>query len=268
MSEDEDPVSDETAEARRYHFGWKPDIPDHRDQKLKIAPSRALPDSVNLRKYCSVVENQLSIGSCTAHAATSCVELLYNKKKAKSAPQLSRLFVYYASRVWVSGWDPYDDSGAYNRDVVKALSRYGVCLEALWPYDAPEEHYGIAPPEPAKAEAYQRKITGYFRCDSLEAILGCLADGYPLLGGFSVPANMMTATCARSGRVKFPSPTERILGGHAVMFMGYSKASELLTFQNSWGTGWGANGYGYLPFSFVEKKLAADFWTIRAGEQI
>jgi len=35
-----------------------------------------------------------------------------------------------------------------------------------------------------------------------------------------------------------------------------------LNIRNSWSTDWGAAGYGWLPYSYVEAGLAADFWSL------
>jgi C1A family cysteine protease len=32
--------------------------------------------------------------------------------------------------------------------------------------------------------------------------------------------------------------------------------------RNSWGTGWGDKGYGWLPYKYVTEGLAIDWWTL------
>ena len=64
----------------KYGMGWIPDYPDLRDYtdkteeiKSVLAPTgllrtKSLPASVDLREYCSAIEDQGRLGSCTAHA--------------------------------------------------------------------------------------------------------------------------------------------------------------------------------------------------------
>ena len=50
-----------------------------------------------------------------------------------------------------------------------------------------------------------------------------------------------------------PGQGDTIIGGHAVVIVGYKLINNItyVTFQNSWGSGWGDNGYGYFPIQFL-----------------
>jgi C1A family cysteine protease len=61
-----------------------------------------------------------------------------------------------------------------------------------------------------------------------------------------------------------PAPTEKSIGGHAVMAVGYDDSQNWFIVRNSWGVGWGIEGYFTLPYAYLlEQNLASDFWTIR-----
>lgn len=249
---------------RSRRFDWHPQRPDHRDLKFEIGALDAAPPAhVDLRARCGRVEDQGDLGSCTAHAATGAMEFLYHRA-GKSQPELSRLFCYFASRVWIEGTEPDDDSGCYNRDVMKACKRYGVPLEKAWPYMP--RRFGKRPPATVIGQARNHQVTKYLAVEGLAATKACLAAGYPIVIGFAVPRNMVSEECAATGVVEMPENNEDIIGGHAVLCVGYDDERQLLTFKNSWGTDWGDRGYGYLPYSFVSQGLADDFWTVRAEE--
>jgi hypothetical protein len=147
---------------------------------------------------------------------------------------------------------------------MKALSTFGCCLESEWPYNP--EQFAATPPASATASALRHHVNWYYRIDGLETLKLCLAESFPVVGGFSLPASIDTAACRNTGLVRFPGPREKFIGGHAVLFVGYNDATQLLTFKNSWGTGWGDGGFGYLPYAFVTGGLASDFWTIRSAD--
>lgn len=242
---------------RRY--GWRRDRPDHRDVEFISAGS--LPVAADLREWCPRIEDQGPIGSCTAHAATSGLELLLRKAK-RPQPELSRLGVYWETRVRYERVPPGEDSGAEIRNVVRTLVHWGACEERLWPYDP--ALYAWPPPSAAVAGMAAHRLTGYRRCRSLGAVKAAIAGGFPVIGGFSCPASIDSEETARTGRVALPGPTEAIVGGHAVLFIGYDDGTQALEFVNSWGVGWGAAGHGYLPYGYVERGLASDLWALSA----
>ena len=60
-----------------------------------------------------------------------------------------------------------------------------------------------------------------------------------------------------------------MLGGHAVVAVGYDDTQQRFTIRNSWDTDWGMKGYFTMPYDYLNpsKNLADDFWTIRASEE-
>jgi C1A family cysteine protease len=65
--------------------------------------------------------------------------------------------------------------------------------------------------------------------------------------------------------VPMPAPREHVLGGHAVLAVGYDDAEQRFDVRNSWGDQWGNGGYFTMPYAYLtERSLSSDFWTIRA----
>jgi C1A family cysteine protease len=242
-------------------YGWRPDLPDQRDH-LYAAMRKAfgpLPVRIDLRSGCSQVEMQGGVGSCTANAIVGCLEFL-EIKATKTWVDLSRLYLYYKEREMEGSIN--EDAGAYIRDGIKVLVKTGTPHEDIWPYD--ESKWKTKPSAKADAEAGQHKITSYERLNSLRDMKECLASGYPFVFGFSVYDSFESDAVAKTGRVPLPSNSERVVGGHAVMAVGYDDEQGHMIVRNSWGVGWGDNGYFYMPYEFLtNRNLSDDFWVLK-----
>ena len=83
----------------KYH--WHRDVPDARDyiyspEALGLVPP-TLPARLDLRSYCSPIENQGQLGSCTGNAIAGIIE--YLDRKNNKQLDVSRLFIYYQERL-------------------------------------------------------------------------------------------------------------------------------------------------------------------------
>lgn len=238
-------------------WGWKPDLGDIRDL---IYPTVATTlTEVDLTSQDTPIYNQGELGSCTANAIAG--HLDFNRKK-EGEPIItpSRLFIYYNERK-SEGSLGYD-SGASIRDSVKAVKNQGAVPEKQWPYDISK--FTLKPPKVLYNEAIGYEDLTYLSLSQLlNSFRSCLADGYPFVGGISVYSSFPMQSS--DGVVPMPNITgDSLLGGHALMFLGYNDQTKLFKFRNSWGDGWGDKGYGYLPYNYlVNSNLANDMWTLR-----
>jgi C1A family cysteine protease len=241
---------------RRYC--WRPDVPDARDHRVR-AGAVSRPKSMDLRSTMSPVEDQGDLGSCTANAWAAALEHL---EVAGGVPywDVSRLWIYYQERVAEGTTE--QDGGAQVRTGAKILAARGYCPEALWPYDI--DRFADRPPRKAYKAAQEHRISEYLRCEDLYACLEQLAQGFPVVFGFSVYESFEGPEIARTGIMSMPQPRERMLGGHAVCMVGYDDDRGAVLVRNSWGTRWGQDGYFWMPYHFAGSAIYCDdYWTVR-----
>jgi len=246
---------------RRY--GWQPDLPDQRDHLFTVPKPLAdqLPASVDLRTKCPNVLDQGQLGSCTANALGNAH--LFSQMKQPGGEDLlpSRLFIYWNERNLEGSVD--SDSGAQIRDGIKVLAKLGAPPENIWPYEI--ANFATKPTAKAYKVALSHQAVTYQRVtQSLPELKGALAVGFPVVFGFTVYESFESEAVAKSGVAPLPGPTERSVGGHAVMAVGYDDSKQVFHVMNSWGVGWGQKGFFTLPYAYLASSdLAADFWTLR-----
>jgi C1A family cysteine protease len=249
-------------------FGWKPDIPDHRD--LMYAAPRAmlkeLPPSTDLRAQCPKVYDQADLGSCTANAIAGAIEFDRMKQKLKDFVP-SRLFIYYNERAAEGTID--EDSGAYIRDGIRSVSHQGDCPETEWPYNV--DRFADKPSAKCYKDALKYKAVSYQRVRrTLSEMKGCLASGFPFVFGVSVYESFISRAAEQTGDIPMPASGEPGANpdgspaGHAMLCVGYDDAGQCFRLRNSWSEDWGDKGYGTIPYAYLlDENLSDDFWTIR-----
>jgi C1A family cysteine protease len=281
-----------------YGLGWLPDLPDHRDftpheeepaqgaaqsvstllQRIGADKTRdegTLPTSVDLRDAFSPIEDQGQLGSCTANAGAGVIEYFERQSGGKYV-DVSRLFLYKATRniMGVTG-----DTGAFLRTTMQALASFGAPPETYWPYDIVS--FDDEPSAFCYAFGQDFKAIQYYRLDPpgtdrselLNRIKTNLAVKLPAMFGFTVYASYTQADS--TGAIPFPAPHEGKVGGHAVVVAGFDDNKKIrnvnpggqettgaFILRNSWGTSWGENGYGWLPYDYVTEGLATDWWSV------
>jgi C1A family cysteine protease len=249
-------------------YGWIPDLPDNRDYVLRASPRALarLPVRVDLTKACPPVYDQGEIGSCTANAIAGAIEFDQMKQKMRGYFLPSRLFIYYNERVIEHSVE--QDSGAMIRDGIKSVASEGACPEKLWPYD-PKPFPGNTrltkrPSARCYQEALKHTAVQYERVPRVLAQMkACLASGYPFVVGFTVYESFESDEVGSTGAMPMPEPREQVVGGHAVMAVGYDDNSDRFRMRNSWGTDWGLKGYFTMPYAYLlNENLSDDFWKI------
>jgi C1A family cysteine protease len=254
-------------------YGWRPDMPDHRDlcgvfKNLKRSiPGGIRPKRVDLTGGIGPCYDQGDLGSCTGNSIASLIEFeqRFNKLPVFTP---SRLFIYYFERL-IEG-SIRSDAGAEIRDGIKVASKYGVPPETLWPYLV--KKFKTKPNVASQNEARKHLILKYARVpQDRNSILNTLAANTPIVFGFTVYSAFESDTVEASGVLTMPKAGEKSMGGHAVAIFGYEDENTLIV-RNSWGTDWGyrpanasSRGYFKMPIDYVlNPNLADDFWAISA----
>lgn len=275
--------------------GWLAPLPDMRDYRVGHAALQpllkglgitaegeggpdSLPSRVDLRQWCSPVEDQGQLGSCTAQAVAGMVEYCERRAYGRHI-DCSRRFIYKTTRTLMG---TQGDSGAWLRSAMGALVLCGAPPEKHWPYTEKEPDFDLEPSGFAYAVADNFEALEYLCHDPAgsvsqkEAVLSSvkrfLAVGIPsAFGFFGFPS---FEEGGRPGDIPLPCPNEQAEWGHAVVAVGYDDGVEIrnsrcgatatgaLLIRNSWGAGWGEGGYGWLPYDYVRLGLALDFWSL------
>lgn len=220
------------------------------------------------------VENQGSLGSCTANAVIGMAELLILRYGGSSL-DLSRMFLYKCSRRLL-GWT--GDKGSFLRTTIKALRLFGCPPESEWPYrpellDAEPDAFLFAYGKNFQAMKYARlDSNASSSADVLLAVKAALDAGHPAVFGFTLYDSV--SKMGPDYVIPIPRRADNRVGGHAVMAVGYNDhvkvpgqdGSGAIIIRNSWGERWGDSGYAYLPYWYVLQQLAVDFWTLYGEE--
>lgn len=289
-------------------FGWRRDLPDFRDytvehnqlsERLKLMGNQEpvkeilkktgvtkrkttkIPAKVDLRKWCSPIEHQGNIGSCTAQSGVGILEY-FEKRSFGKIIDASRLFLYKTTRNLMK---ETGDCGGFLRYTMGAMALFGLPPEEYWPYD--EDQFDEEPPAFCYSYAQNYQSLQYYRHDPsetprktiLESVKTHLAAGLPVMFGFTVYSSYVQAD--KNGMIPYPTKGERIAGGHAIVAVGYDDKLKIknenpggpetigaILIRNSWGKEWGEQGYGWLPYEFVLKGVADEWWSLIKNEWI
>ena len=251
-------TSSTTAQKSKTDFYcWKPDATDQGDEykryKRNIV-STNLTRVVSNVAHCGPVLDQGELGSCTANAIAGAYTYRYNLENNASAGSEneflpSRLFVYYNERRMEG--NVKTDAGAEIKDGIKSVKKVGVCPESMWPYDITK--FTEKPPTECYDEAKKcHHATEEHRVvKTLDSLKGCLETGRVFAFGFIVFESFEDQTKWVDGVMPLPAKGEKVLGGHAVLCVGYDDNKKCFLVRNSWSDKWGLDGNFYMPYEFM-----------------
>jgi len=259
-------------------FGWLASAPDFRDfapqspqvveclRPLGTKEAGAAPAvSADLREYFLEVDDQLELNASPAHACLALVQY-FERRAHGRVLRPSRLFLHQ-NALRLSGASG-SRGGVDLRTTLQAMIRCGVPPESFWPYDPLQ--LGDSPDaflysfdEPYRGMHYVRldgrHATGR---ETLQSVKAFVAAGFPACFGCMMPSTLTT-----DGQIPYRPTFDSPLGGQALIAVGYDDrwlrgSRGALLVRSSWGESWGESGYGWLPYAFVEERLAVDFFTL------
>ena len=240
--------------------GYLQPEPGASSPELSITATPDLPESVDFRPHCSVVEDQGSVGSCTANAIVGALEYLMNRSFGDHV-NLSRLFVYYNARRFSD--QEGVDAGATMHHAMAGLLAHGACLEDHWPYD--KARWNLRPHEVCYHRTVQLPSLHYANVSPGIERKYVIASGLPIIFGMGVPEQLMMVEGAKTGHMPAPPDGhwEPASGGHAMLIVGYDDRKNAWLVRNSWGSNWGDGGHVWIDYAVMDHyALPMGYWTV------
>lgn len=274
------PIKGSQREQNQRFFGVPANLGDqeHTETWLYLA----LPEFVDLSYWCSAIEDQGMLNTCTAQAGIALVEY-FARKTFNRHENLSARFLYKAARNLMHRTG---DTGASVRETMRAMVLFGIPPEEYWPYTEHADKFDHEPNQFCYAYAQNYQAVKYCRLDHagiskpalLAQIKAVLVSGVPCMFGFTVYNSIYEDFNFKRGHVPYPGANDEMAGGHAVVAVGYDdhriiesadgmeRSQGAILIRNSWGDTWGQGGYGWLPYKYVLAGLTADWWALLKSE--
>jgi hypothetical protein len=233
-------------------FGYIRDTYDDRDYLMRAyLPVIKAPKKVDYSRSMSPVRDQGDEGTCVGFAVTAGMKEYQELLDYSKLVLLSPRFLYSECKK-LDGMP--EAEGTSLRIAMKVLKEKGVCREKFWPY-SPHQRDRFR--NGAQPDAKKFRVITYARILNLNELLINLASKGPCVMGVEVFKGMMNT---KTGIVTMPAGGETPIGGHAICAAGYDDNTKLIKFKNSWSDDWGSNGYGFLPYAYIEKYMM-DAWS-------
>jgi Papain family cysteine protease len=216
---------------------------------------QTFPTAVDYSNEIRSVRDSGPEGSVVGLALATALEFQIARTTNKQQ-SISARYIYYAARKQ-QGSDLKSDSGASIKDAITVLSTEGAVAEEVWPYRPGE--FAAMPPAAVK-DAARFRITGATELTTIDGIKGALNRNGPVVAGISLFEGAMEPNVSQPGLLGLPTKKEQIVGGHAIVIVGYDDEKRRFKFVNSWGRTWGEEGFGYLPYEYFTK-YGFEAWT-------
>lgn len=237
-----------------------------------------LPERVDLRSSfdssCVPVRNQGEFGWCVALSLTSAMGIMESIQGDCSFPSDPHL--------WYQGGGALDDrlGGWFIERALQTAQRHTLVAQPVWPYSTLHGEMARTQPSDTTLEQLGRYRLANFRTldkGDVDGIKSALSQQFPVLYSLPVFCDSGWLAIGSSGTIDEQQGTIRLpeaigdrctsssgsfqgcydaepgclAGYHALLIIGYDDSTETFLIRNSWGEGWGDNGYGTISYDYV-----------------
>ncbi len=239
----------------------RPDTLDFRD--LMYVPTLVeVPASRPLEHYLltsPVVLDQGAEGACTGFGLAAVANHLIAARGDATTDMVSPRMLYEMAKR-NDEWPGEAYSGSSARGAMKGWHKHGVCRSSIWPYKFGKEDPHLT--HERLEDARERPLGAYFRVNhrDLVAMHSAVTETGILFATAMVHSGWDSVR--KEGKIRYKPQT---LGGHAFAIVGYDRDGFWI--QNSWGTGWGHDGFGHISYlDWLEN--GTDVWVARLGAPV
>ena len=220
-----------------------------------------LPSKVDLSAYLPPVGDQGNYGTCVAWAtAYNCRTWLDAHKNGRKTSQLTNSEIYSPSDIWkgiASGSKNKGCQGTSFQPAFNAMISRGVASWATAPYFSSTSECDCSVTQSETTDANKHKIKSYreIQISDVNTVKRYLAEGHPVVLGACLGDNYMNASGSSVIYSKGTTNSTGMHAYHAMMCVGYdnSRGGSNGAFRiiNSWGDGWGDNGFIWLDADYM-----------------
>lgn len=236
----------------------------------------AIPAKYNSLAFCTPVKDQEKEGACVGFGGCATFETLYAKKYGQNLDLNNRSERYYYTNAQLFDEIPGEAyEGSSIKGGIRGLHKKGLCHEKCWPYVSQNKG---APIPGFEEDANKFTISRYFRIyeknwlaemdlgpnqilnvDELKlqeepfdviVDIAKIKEAIYLYGALNVATVCHTGwfNAESSGNIPL-TPDHRVIGAHAISFIGYDDEKQAFLLKNSWGEKWAKNGYAYQSYA-------------------
>lgn len=227
-------------------------------RSMAESTAEAAPAAIDLRaydggNYITPIKDQRNCGSCVAFASLAAVESAIRliARDPGLAVDLSENHLFNGiargqGRTCGNGW--------WVTPALTAVRDLGVVDEGCSPYSDADQPAVLCPDWQARLT----RIRGFQQVNAVADMKASLSQSGALVAGFTVYSDFFAYRSGVYRRLGSAQPR----GGHCIAVVGYDDAAGAWICKNSWGAGWGEQGF--FRIAYGECGIDAAMWSVAA----